>query len=293
MNELNFISPYVRHATCVRNPPKAPGYTPTWLSNETENLLIYVISGSFLHTIDGRCTEVQEGMIEIIPPYANQVIGEVTSGQTDIYCVYFDLFDCEESRSTLHRSRDRHLPKREMYFTGRHTLTLIEESRRPQLLKMLEYITANFDSSSEPEMLTVKGYMLLILAEFLSSPPLDEYEKRSSASLYVSETLRYVDHNYADITLSVAGIASHLGISIAYLSRLFKKEYGQNLYDYITNVRISRAKDLFALGRRISEVAEQCGFLSLQAFSRTFRRIEGISPREYIARSNAVSDEQQ
>ena len=36
------------------------------------------------------------------------------------------------------------------------------------------------------------------------------------------------------------------------------------------------------LGKRFSVVAGQCGFLSLQSFSRTFRRVEGISPRAYL-----------
>lgn len=291
MSEFNFISPYVRYAGKVYYSSfYLPRHSDKWLSNETENLLIYVHHGSYLHTINGYNIEMKEGMLMLIPPYANQIIGECITEYRTLYLVYFDLFDCEESRRINRRCRERHLPKREMYFAAHHTLTLIDESRRPSLIEKLEYIKKHYKNPTLPEALRVKSSILTVLAEFFESPPLNVYEKKPGVSLYIAEILRYVDHNYADSNLSVAGIAAHLGICPAYVSRLFKREMGVNLSAHISAVRISKAKDLFALGRRISDVVDSCGFVSLQAFSRTFHRIEGISPRDFIKQINIETD---
>jgi AraC-like DNA-binding protein len=280
LHELDFISPYVRHALYVKHFSRVN----TWLSNEMEHVLLYIVRGSFIHTVDGFTTELSEGMLRIIPPYANQIVGEATSEHVEFYCVYFDLFDCEESRRAVHRDHDRHLPERELFFKKHHTLGLVGEERRENVMQHLDFIVRHH--SSAPGLtanIRLKAAMLSVLAEFFCAKPLNRREEHDVSSLYVSRALHYVDHNFAVPTLSVTEIAAHLGISTAHLSRLVKRGTGQTLSEYITSVRLRKAKDLFALGNRVSDVAAECGFLSLQSFSRTFRRVEGISPRAYLS----------
>ena len=285
LHALDYISPYVRHAVIVRHDT---GFN-TWLSNETENLLLYITHGSFIHTVDGHTAELSEGMIRIILPYANQVVGEVTSDYVEFYCIYFDLFDGDESRRTAHRIPDRHLPERELFFSKHHTLGCVEPSRRDALRSHLDYIVSRHTASPGlTHNLRLKSAMMSVLAEFFCAPPLNNRDARTGVSRYVTEALHYADHNFASPTLSVAEIAAHLGLSAAHLSRLVKQSTGRTLSEYITKIRIDKAKDLFALGRRITDVAEQCGFISLQSFSRTFRRVTGSSPRAW----NAESDRQ-
>ena len=279
LHELDYISPYIRKAGFIHHDT---GYA-TWLSNETENLLLYITHGSFIHTVNGSTVELSEGMIRIVPPYANQVVGEATSDYVEFYCIYFDLFDGEESRGTAHRAPGRHLPERELFFAKHHTLGYIEESRREAFTEKLAFLVRHHAPHPDlTENLLLKSTMLTVLADFFCAPPLNVREQRAVVSPYVTKALQYVDHNYAIPTLSVTEIAAHLGLSTAHLSRLVKRGTGQTLSEYITKIRITKAKDLFALGKRISDVAGQCGFLSLQSFSRTFRRVEGIRPRAYL-----------
>ncbi len=66
-----------------------------------------------------------------------------------------------------------------------------------------------------------------------------------------------------------------------YAAKLFKKETGMNLKDYIHQVRIQEAKMLLAGGGKVSEVAQKVGFDNFSYFSTVFKRMTGYSPNEY------------
>lgn len=67
-----------------------------------------------------------------------------------------------------------------------------------------------------------------------------------------------------------------------YLGQLFKKETGLSLNDYINKVRINKAKKLLKeTGAMVYEIADQVGFSDSQYFSTVFKKIVGVSPKEY------------
>ncbi|WP_308635529.1 response regulator [Paenibacillus silvisoli] len=68
----------------------------------------------------------------------------------------------------------------------------------------------------------------------------------------------------------------------AYLSRLFRKETGLSLSDYITVTRIERAKrDLVDTNDKISNIAESVGYVHFSYFAKLFKKMTGLSPQEY------------
>lgn len=73
-----------------------------------------------------------------------------------------------------------------------------------------------------------------------------------------------------------------MGFNATYFSTLFKKETGQNFMDYLTELRISKAKELLC-GEELSvqDVAEQVGYRDLKYFSRLFKKLTGVSPSDY------------
>ena len=69
-----------------------------------------------------------------------------------------------------------------------------------------------------------------------------------------------------------------------YLSSLFSKEVGCTFQSYLARYRIRKAKDLMnSQNVMISEVAGQVGFSDLAYFSRTFKRLTGQCPKEYMS----------
>ncbi len=68
----------------------------------------------------------------------------------------------------------------------------------------------------------------------------------------------------------------------AYLSRLFRKETGMSLTDYIAQVKIERAKRLLAeTNDKISHIAESLGYVHFSYFAKLFRKIAGVTPQDY------------
>ena len=88
--------------------------------------------------------------------------------------------------------------------------------------------------------------------------------------------------------LSLSGLAVAVGVSPGYLSSLFKREMGKTLSAYIRERRIAHAKHLLAKTQlQVQTVAQECGMMDVQYFSRVFRREEGRTPLEYRAASRA------
>ena len=70
-------------------------------------------------------------------------------------------------------------------------------------------------------------------------------------------------------------------MSESYIARLFKKELGCKPSEYINRIRISVAKTLLSeTDISITEISEKTGFSDVYYFSKTFKRIEGVSPSE-------------
>jgi AraC-like DNA-binding protein len=95
---------------------------------------------------------------------------------------------------------------------------------------------------------------------------------------------RYLAERYAD-SLTLPGIASRFGFNPSYFSRLFHRAAGVPLVEYINGLRIRRSCVLLkrtSLG--VLEIALSVGYNNLSHFNRYFRKIVGMSPREYRAR---------
>ncbi len=81
--------------------------------------------------------------------------------------------------------------------------------------------------------------------------------------------------------INLAGVARHCCLSEGHLSRLFHHATGLTFREYLTQVRIERAKSLLVHpGKSVTEIAYESGFQSLSQFHRVFRKVYGASPGE-------------
>ena len=97
----------------------------------------------------------------------------------------------------------------------------------------------------------------------------------------VQKALIYIDSHLSD-NLTLRTLADTLNISGSYLSTLFKKETGQTLTTYINTQRIKYAKHLLDTTKlQVQTVAQHCGILDVQYFSKLFKSITGTSPKHY------------
>lgn len=94
---------------------------------------------------------------------------------------------------------------------------------------------------------------------------------------------RYIDEHNAE-PLTLGGVAKAVNSSVFHFCKLFKKVTGVNFTNYVSRVRLEKARKLLTNpNQRISEAAYEVGFQSLTHFNRIFRRVFGESPTEYRA----------
>jgi YesN/AraC family two-component response regulator len=93
--------------------------------------------------------------------------------------------------------------------------------------------------------------------------------------------LNYVrKHYHQDLTLD--SVAKPLNITGGYLSTYFKEKTGKNFIDYVHEVRIREAKRmLLVTDLKIQDIAIRSGYPYLNSFNRIFKKMTGMSPREY------------
>lgn len=100
-------------------------------------------------------------------------------------------------------------------------------------------------------------------------------------SNYVEKCKDYVRKNYKR-KIYIADIANALGISETYLSRIFSRETGEKLQDYIRKVRVEKAANLLIYSdESIADIAEYCCFPSQSYFGQVFLKLKGMSPNRY------------
>jgi two-component system response regulator YesN len=99
---------------------------------------------------------------------------------------------------------------------------------------------------------------------------------------YQNQIDNYLNKNYNSSNLSLSSLANELGLSEGYLSSLFKKIYKKSFTDYITELRLKKAKILLLTSHlKNYEIAEAIGINDPNYFSTTFKKKYGYSPSQY------------
>lgn len=114
-------------------------------------------------------------------------------------------------------------------------------------------------------------------------------EKRSDKFVHMAK--RYIHEHYTE-KLTLSDIADHLNISSGYLSTSFSNYMNRTVSDYIAEVKIEHAKDLIDSGQYlIYEIANQLGFENAYYFSKVFKKVTGMSPKNYEYRHKLNQNE--
>lgn len=106
-------------------------------------------------------------------------------------------------------------------------------------------------------------------------------QQGNSEPPFIKRAKDFIRAHHAE-DLSLSAVAKAVNMSTFYFCKMFKKASGLNFTNYVSRVRVEKAKNLL-LNRnlRISEIGFEVGFQSLTHFNRVFKKIVGQSPTEY------------
>ncbi|WP_150270012.1 response regulator transcription factor [Paenibacillus tepidiphilus] len=109
----------------------------------------------------------------------------------------------------------------------------------------------------------------------------------------VREALAYVAGHMSE-PLTMAEVAARLHLNASYFSVLFKEQTGVPFSEYVTRLRLQRAKELLVKSRlSIGEIGESIGYRTDKYFIRVFKEHEGISPSRYRQQITGNADNTQ
>ena len=118
------------------------------------------------------------------------------------------------------------------------------------------------------------------LADYASRQAIARSEVEPSA---VAGAKQFVE-THVEEPITLAQVVRHVNVSRFYFCKLFKRATGMTLTEYVSRVRVEKAKNLLVdPSLRISEVVFAAGFGSIPQFNSVFRRYAGMAPTEYRA----------
>lgn len=106
-------------------------------------------------------------------------------------------------------------------------------------------------------------------------------KKEEQETNLITIAREYIDHHYQN-ELSLDETSRQVNISPYYFSKLFKEEMGQSFIEYVTGIRIEKAKELLTTtDKSMKEICNAVGYADPNYFSRTFKKNVGYTPTEF------------
>src|ERR1700756_283889 len=143
------------------------------------------------------------------------------------------------------------------------------------------------------QILWYQSKALELMAHFLFEPKDPEFfcmRQKRVARERVERAKELLSGNLAN-PLTLEALGQEVGCSPFYLSRIFSREVGLTIPQYLRNVRMERAAELLRSGRyNVTEAATEVGYSSLSHFSKAFCETIGCCPVLYPAAKNVILD---
>jgi len=143
------------------------------------------------------------------------------------------------------------------------------------LERNMEYVTKIMEFDNQEDLC---AWISIALNEFIELV----YSSQDSRKVtQIQPAINYIDANY-DKPLTLAEIAKACHLSVSRLAHVFKEQMGITIIDYLTSVRIERAKQmLLATDQNCTEICFQVGYNNQSYFTRTFKDLVGMTPRQF------------
>ncbi len=165
---------------------------------------------------------------------------------------------------------------------GKHNKRSLTSEQANQLLSIFNKIE-NLDTDPTKGYEVLKLNCLVELLALINCVYMENtslQQKNPLVSDRLIPLLDYIDQNL-DSDLSLDTLEETFHISKYHLSRLFKRNFGNTIHDYIIYKRISLAKELLADGESVATACSRSGFVDYSNFLRRFRQTVGVSPGKY------------
>lgn len=174
-------------------------------------------------------------------------------------------------------------------FAAASPVLRLSGSDRTELERLMAALSREAEEQTDGCELLIRGRIaeLLVLAARTASRELAApFEPLSPVHAKMTEVVRHINSSYAE-PLTLAELAERFYLSPWYLSRVFKEATGFTLSEYTNLTRVREAQRLLRESKLgVTEISSLVGFDNFSHFGKTFKRIAGMSPRQYRAQKS-------
>ena len=256
--------------------------------NQRNNIywtLVYIKKGVGMYMLDSSLLCLNEGDLIILPPgvrfcFSSKELGDEYNINLKAVVLRFDNAWLDSVLAAFPMFSDAVLKIKEL----RSPFT-VWGPKWMKLSSLLDDALFSCDPSNQP----VKVMEILLQ---LSSP--DGYTLIKDMKDCDMQTLtarkekidRYLECNcYGKVSLE--DISRYVGMSRTYFSQFFRTHYKEGFADHLTRVRVEKASVmLLHTDKQIPAIAQECGFKTVQYFTRAFKKVKGVTPG--VFRRNSV-----
>ncbi len=230
-----------------------------------------ILYGHGILKINGVSHTLHRGQLFVIPPGVETYYYSVPEDPWSYTWVSFSgtraSFFLEKAGITLEQ------PVRDTYVEPEDFLKLTEE-----ILNHHELTVAN-----ELIRTSLLYKIVALLVDSKNQKAAEEKIKKDydySPDIYVNSALEFIHKHYNEIRVS--DIASYIGISRYYLTHIFKEKLHVSPQEYLLNYRMNQGSQLLRTIRlSIQEISERVGYENPLTFSKIFKSVYGLSPKNY------------
>ncbi|MDR6553531.1 AraC family transcriptional regulator [Paenibacillus qinlingensis] len=150
--------------------------------------------------------------------------------------------------------------------------------------QIFQRLVHTFTSKPVGYPILLRSQLLLILSNMANDLATDHgVSSQSARRTEITETIRHMQNHYAD-PLELHALSQAGSLSPNYFRKLFKEATGRTPLEFLTHLRIEKAKELLQAGTHsISKISAMVGYEDIHYFSKLFKKLEGMSPKNYAA----------
>lgn len=133
------------------------------------------------------------------------------------------------------------------------------------------------------------GHLFLFIDSFMRSASSSEISRGNSLrDFYIKEAFSFIEENFQN-DISVEDIAASCGLNRSYFGKIFHENMGKSPQEFLISYRMTKATELLKLtGLSIADIGNAVGYPNQLHFSRAFKHIYGISPRQWRYENGGV-----
>lgn len=183
----------------------------------------------------------------------------------------------------LHNIKEQELNS--IFYTQLFTNIMIAVVRfLGELGEKVEYILPEFGNIDHMvnSIFTIDSFIHFLTILISRTIECRDNKKKSKYGDVIWKAKYYIDNNYTDSKLSLSRVADHVNMSSSHLSTIFSQEIEMTFIEYLTHVRITKAKEQLATTNlKSSEIAYRIGYNDHHYFSHVFKKVTGMRPTDY------------